>query len=207
MNNMPSDKFIQDTIDEIFSRPEFAGKESLLNKIIDYIGKLLSKINFNASSPYSWLSVLVIGLVILTVLAAVIYFTARAAAILYEKRYSQKSQHTAASGFTATLNGKQALELAHASCTRGLYTDAVRYMFLYLLNRLYELGYIRLSENRTNYQYINEMAENSYPRLALMKAASYEYEKIVYGGVGINAAEYDKWCRKIALLTEGVERQ
>ncbi len=206
MKNMPSDKVIQDTVDQIFKRPEFNVKETLMEKILRFLEKLLSKINFNPSSPSSWLSIVVISLVVLVALSTIIYFIAKAVVFLLDRKYYQKAKGRKVES-TDMVDVNQALELSRIYCSQGLYSEAVRYMFLYLLLRLYELGHIRFSENRTNYQYIKELARNGYPKLDLMKSASSEYEKIVYGGVEINGAQYEEWRKKVEALTEGVEGQ
>ncbi len=77
--------------------------------------------------------------------------------------------------------------LIHQACKLGDYRIAVRYLFLKNLARLAEKEYLHLSADKTNYQYVQEIAEdkkNDFSALVLT------YEYVWYGNFSLKQETY-----------------
>ncbi len=79
--------------------------------------------------------------------------------------------------------------LLQKAIRNGNYRIAVRYQFLKTLNRLGEKGILKLSADKTNYQYANEMQgkpyANSFARLSL------QYEYVWFGEFELNKEQFE----------------
>lgn len=201
---MPSADVIDEAISGIFARPEFAQRQNITERILDFIRGILEKLNLSFGPEDSWPMLAVAALVLLLAVAAVILIVIRIGVYIVRNR-GFRSSIKGANGKSLTLD--EAREMAMQAAAYGEYRDAVRYLFLFFLLKMASIGMIRWSESRTNSQYVREMAANGFPRVDMVKEIIREFNAVVYGGKPMDGRAWTDWRIRVESLSEEGARQ
>jgi hypothetical protein len=143
------------------------------------------------SSPIT--KVAIWGLLILVILYAVYKVIAGERSSIFGK--SSKAQGGEEHAVIEDINETDWEKLLHKAAKEGDLRLSVRYSYMLLLRLLQDSGLILYREDKTNFQYISELAETQYKQS--FRNLSRQYEYTWYGEYPISQSSYDEYIATI----------
>ncbi len=102
------------------------------------------------------------------------------------------------------IHGTDFHELVSHAVTAGRYREAVRYYYLWLLQRLSEKELIDYDVEKTNSDYLRELEHHGLQQE--FRYASYLYNYIWYGEFSIDKQQYDNAARTFSALINSIDQ-
>lgn len=165
---------------------------SLFEKILDFIQRLLSKININTSEERSFFIIILI-----IVLLAVILFIFRKKLNLFSTDKSLEVDYILSEEDINTIDFQKAIQFA---TNNKDYRLGLILQYLYTLKQLNDSGRISWQPNKTPTSYIKEIDHDSF------KSMTNVYLRVRYGNYSADEQDYSEFVAwKNNIITEGVD--
>lgn len=165
---------------------------SLFEKILDFIQRLLSKININTSEERSFFII-----VLMIVLLAVILFIFRKKLNLFSTDKSLEVDYTLSEEDINTIDFQTNILLAIGNKD---YKLGIILQYLYSLKQLNDSGRISWQPNKTPTSYVKEVGDDNFKNMTNV------YLRVRYGNYSADEQGYSEFVAwKNNIITEGVD--
>jgi uncharacterized integral membrane protein len=180
----PADEQIEQTAQEVLARPEFSGKEPILQQILRAFFEWLGGLGAGQTALF-WI-VLLVCIILLLLLVVYISFTVRRVLFFSpgsadERAAAARKQRLSAAFF----------EEAGRCAARQDFTEAVRCLFLSLVYRLDETGTVDFPHSTTNREYLHLFAKRE-PLQQQLRIFVDALDENWYGQQSMPRGEYDR---------------
>lgn len=187
----PTPGEVRDKAHEILSRSEFSRHESILQRILNWIGDLFSHITFGAGSGSGFVG----NLIGLALVAGALYLLVRLALAL--SRRTRKPKTDADSELTIELEAGRAAADWRAEAERfeaaGQWREAMRARYRELVRSLIEEGVLDDVPGRTTGEFRSEFATARPTRAPAFGALTDLFESVWYGGRDTDASDNQRF--------------
>jgi len=201
---MPPSSIIEETMQEILSRPEFQDSgDAFIQRLLKWLGEWWDGLNvgdffntpsFSLASFIVWgVTAMLLGIILFLVVLGLSRLIGRNPRIVRKKARSHYDE----------MSFKVALSRVQQYSEAGDFTSAVKWLFFGFLWLLQEKSYLSIRESKTNRQYLLELRRNQCPHLALFQALTDLFNQIRYGGRTARQDEYICWLEHLKALQEG----